>query len=161
MASYHLRRKDRQISETEELEGLLKRGKFAVIAMSKDDEPYIVSLSYGYDAERRRLYFHCAKTGRKLDWLRANPRVCATILEDRGYVETECEHAYRSLVFDGSMQVVEEIEEKKRAIGILLAHLEKDPAPILARNIVDDASYDKVAVLRLDIGELCGKSYGS
>ena len=49
MDRYHMRRQDRQINDETELSEIICRGKFAVLALCRNDEPYIVTLSYGYD----------------------------------------------------------------------------------------------------------------
>jgi nitroimidazol reductase NimA-like FMN-containing flavoprotein (pyridoxamine 5'-phosphate oxidase superfamily) len=157
MASYHLRRKDREIRDEAAMRDILKKGKYAVIAMARGNEPYLVTLSYGWDAEASSLWFHCAKEGQKLDFLKSNNRVCATVIEDLGYLEGQCEHSYRSLVLRGHLEAVTALADKKRGLCVLLSHLEADPAPILARNISDDASYDKVVMLRLRVEEMAGK----
>jgi len=159
MADYHLRRADRAITDEAELKGLLKTGIYATIAMAKGDEPYLVALNYGYDESGGCLYFHCAPVGQKLDFLAANSRVCATIIEDKGYLPGECEHLFSSLVLRGEMRLVEELAEKKHGLEILLHHLEKDPDPIRARNIENDESYKKVGILRMDIGQMTGKKF--
>lgn len=45
-----------------------------------------VNLSYGYDESSRALYFHGAKAGLKIDFLKTNSHVCLTIIDDRGYL---------------------------------------------------------------------------
>jgi nitroimidazol reductase NimA-like FMN-containing flavoprotein (pyridoxamine 5'-phosphate oxidase superfamily) len=158
MERYHLRRADREITGEEDLRQILVAGKYAIIAMARKDEPYIVTLSYGYDEPRACLYFHCALKGQKLDFLRDNKKVCATIIADGGYLPGSCEHLFSSLVIRGEMEAVAELGEKKHGLEVLLGHLEKDPDPIRARNIKDDTSYDKVSILRLRIGDITGKS---
>jgi hypothetical protein len=49
MAEYHLSKPERQIKDEKEILRLLKNGKYAVIAMCRNNEPYAVTLSYGYD----------------------------------------------------------------------------------------------------------------
>lgn len=157
MESYHPKRRDREITDQAEIEALLLKGKFATIAMASGDAPYLVTLSYGYDAAARSLYFHCATAGEKLEFLKRNGRVCATVIDDRGYLPGQCEHAYASLVLRGILTVVDDLEGKKHGLSTLLERLEADPAPILARNIKDDRSYDKVVILRLAIESVAGK----
>ena len=109
MKQYHLlNRPNREITSDEEITGILKKGKYAVISMCRDNEPYIVTLSFGYDAESNALYFHTAKAGLKLDFLNQNSLVCATVIEDGGYVPDVCEHVYKSVVFWGTMEVVQD-----------------------------------------------------
>lgn len=157
MIKYHMRKIEREISDAEELANILKTGKYAVISMCRNNEPYIVTLSYGYDEHRNSLYFHSAKAGLKIDFLKENPKVCATIIVDGGYLTGECEHKYASVVFWGNMYMVDDLEEKKNALVTLIDHLEEIPEPVKARLLKNDNVYEGVGILRLDIGEITGK----
>jgi nitroimidazol reductase NimA-like FMN-containing flavoprotein (pyridoxamine 5'-phosphate oxidase superfamily) len=112
MTKYHMRRLEKEISEKQELFKILKSAKFTIISMCKENEPYLVTLSYGYDKIKNSLYFHCANEGQKIDFIKSNPNVCGTVIEDNGY-EDGCGQAYRSVVFKGKMFIVEDIQEKK------------------------------------------------
>ena len=142
------------------LADILKLGKYVTIAMCRENEPYAVTLNYGFDQERKALYFHCAQKGLKLDFIRANPQVCATVIEDRGYKTGECDHAFRSVVFWGTMHLVEDLHEKRRAIDILLDHLEEQPDRVRQKSLKSDEVYREVGILRLDIDEMTGKQGG-
>ncbi|HYF84611.1 MAG TPA: pyridoxamine 5'-phosphate oxidase family protein [Clostridia bacterium] len=157
MMKYHMRKLEREITDKEELAGILKNGKYAVISMCRNNEPYIVTLSYGYDEGRNSLYFHSAKTGLKIDFVKENPKVCATVIVDGGYMAGECEHKYASAVFWGNMNLVEDLEEKKHALVTLIDHLEEVPEPVKARLLKNDGVYEGVGILRLDIDEITGK----
>lgn len=122
-----MRRSDREITDQANIDRILGTGKYTTIALIGDDGPYVVTLSYGFDAENRRLYFHVAHEGRKLDMIAADPRACATVLSEKGYNHGECEHPFESVVMHGTMRVVTEEDEKLRAINCLVDHLEQDP----------------------------------
>jgi uncharacterized protein len=154
---YHLLRKDREITHKEGISKILKTGKYAIIALANNNEPYITTMNYGYDETNNRLYFHCALKGRKLDFINNNPNVCATIILDGGYIKDECEHRYSSLILRGELSVLADLEEKKHGLDVLLNHLEENPAPIKSRNIKNDESYNKVNILRLQILNIIGK----
>jgi hypothetical protein len=138
---------------------LVRSGKYATVGLCRGDEPYVVTLSFGLDAAANRLYFHCANEGEKLDFIAANPRACATVIKDSGYLDGRCDHDYASVVIRGKMRIVRDLEEKKHGLLVMLDHLEKDPAPILARNIKNDASYDTVTILSLDVESMIGKKH--
>jgi uncharacterized protein len=157
MPHHSMRRKDKQIEDRAELEGILKRGKFATLALCRDGEPYAVTLNFGFDADRNALWFHCAQEGLKIDLLRANPRVCGTVIEDRGYKTGKCSHAFRTVVFRGPMRIVGDPEEKKQGFRVLVGHLEEDPEPILEKILRDEKALAEVCVLRLDLEEITGK----
>ncbi|MFC2167944.1 pyridoxamine 5'-phosphate oxidase family protein [Acidobacteriota bacterium] len=157
MTKYHMFKKEKEILDVEVLYDVLKKGKFTTISLSENNKPYIVTMNYGYDEGNKSLYFHCAQKGFKLDILSQNPSVCATVMEDHGYKMDECSHAYRSVVFWGTLSVVQELEEKKFGMEILFRHLETNPDPIRERNLKTDRDYSKVKILRLDIEEITGK----
>lgn len=158
MARYHMYKKEREIKDKDELLEILKQGKYAVISMCRNNEPYIVTLSYGYDKDENSLYFHTAAQGLKIDFLKHNPSVCATVINDKGYVMNECDHKYRSVVFWGEMCVVQDTEEKKYGMEILLNHLEDNPKEVKEKFLNDYETLKKIMLLRLDIKELTGKS---
>jgi nitroimidazol reductase NimA-like FMN-containing flavoprotein (pyridoxamine 5'-phosphate oxidase superfamily) len=152
-----MNRKDREIKDESEHIDILRNGKIVTISLCRKNEPYIVTLDYGYDEAKKCLYFHCAKKGLKINFLLDNSQVCATIIEDLGYVDGRCEHKFRSLVFWGTMMVVENLEEKKHGMIVLLNHLEENPEKLKKRLLSKDTAYQKFAVLRLDITEISGK----
>ncbi len=159
MPQYHLQnRPNRELKQESEIDSILKRGKFAVIAMCRDNEPYVVTLSYGYDVEEKSLYFHCALQGLKLDFLRSNKSVCATVIDDGGYVPGACEHEYKSVVLWGDMRIVSDLEEKKYGMRILLHHLEDEELVIKEKILKTENYYSKMEILRLDIKQIHGKA---
>jgi uncharacterized protein len=72
---YHVRRSDRAIADQEQMVAIIENCRYATIALSKGNEPYLVTLSYGYDKTENALYFHCGKEGQKIDFLKSNPKV--------------------------------------------------------------------------------------
>jgi uncharacterized protein len=159
MDRYHPKRKRNEIFYEQEIQTLLRWGNHVTIALCDNNEPYIVTLSYGYDSDRKALYFHCANKGDKLDFIRRNPQVCATLIKDNGYLDTRCDHDYETLVIRGKLGIIGDLEEKKHALRVLLDHLERNPQPIFDRNIKDDSSYNSVTMLRLDMESVIGKKY--
>jgi len=157
MPKYHMHKKEREVKNTNTLNEILKNGKYTIISMCRNSEPYIVTLNYGFDESKQTLYFHCAKKGLKIDFIKSNPRVCATVIEDRGYKMGECEHAYRTIVFWGNMSVIEDLNDKKHGMNVLLHHLEENPDPLKKRLLKDDDAYRKVGMLKLEIQEITGK----
>jgi nitroimidazol reductase NimA-like FMN-containing flavoprotein (pyridoxamine 5'-phosphate oxidase superfamily) len=158
MPRSHLQKKEREIQDPKTIEEILKRGRYAVIALCRENRPYVLTLSYGYDPSKRALYFHTAHKGLKMEYIKANPTVCATVIEDRGYVMGKCAHAYRSVVFQGTMRVVGSLEEKKYGMDVLLSHLEKKPEVVRKRSLANEQAYDRAAILRLDILKITGKA---
>lgn len=139
-----------------EIDAVLRRARYMTLGLCRGGEPYVVTLNHGYSAEENALYFHCANDGLKLDILRENPLVCATAVEDLGYREGECSHAYRSVVVWGRVHVVTDRAGKAHGLRVLLRHQEKDPHAVEGR-LLSEAAYARVTVLRLEITEITGK----
>ena len=59
-----------------------------------------------------------------MDFIKVNPNVCATIIEDGGYVSGECGHHYRSVVIWGEIEIIPDEHRKKEGMRVLLKHLE-------------------------------------
>lgn len=156
---YHLNnRPDREITAPEELTELLRTGKYVTIALCRDNEPYAVTLSYGYDAENQALYFHASQTGMKIDFLKSNPNVCASLIHDGGYLQDECKHPFKSLIIRGTLTMVEELDDKKHGMQVLLNHLEEKPSVVQRLLLESEGVYARLAILKLTIGELHGKA---
>ena len=110
------------------------------------------------DSLNNSLYFHCSPQGLKLNFIKQNPKVCATIIEDGGYVVNECGHNYKTVVFWGTLEIVSELDKKKYGMQILLNHLENDVNVIKEKIMKSDEYYSKMEVLKLDIIQIHGKA---
>lgn len=153
-----MQKKEREILDKRIYKEIMKNGKFSTISMCRNDEPYIVTLNYGFDAINNNLYFHSAQKGLKLEFLKENQKVCGTIIEDLGYVNDDCSHKYRSIVFWGDMTIVENLDEKKHAFDIMLNHLEDNPSKLKKRFLKSEQSYENTCLLKLDINLITGKA---
>ena len=156
MPSYHMRRRDKQVAEQDELVKPLMEAEYITLALCSDNQPYIATLSHGYDLEKNCIYFHCAREGKKLDILRMNPSVWGQALIDFGYQHGSCDHLYHTTQFSGTVSFVEDSDEKKHAIVTMIKHLDNDPAAII-ENQVKPSSIAKVYIGRIDITEMSGK----
>lgn len=155
-----MRKTEREITDPGEVKDIIKNGKYVILSMVKGSEPYVVTLSYGYDQERSALYFHTASEGLKLDIIGSNNKVCGTVIDDLGYVHGECSHGYRSVVLYGVVKEIDDLSEKKHGMMMMFKHLEKVPDEMRERFLSSDPSYSKFKVLRMDISRVTGKKSG-
>lgn len=156
MERYHLRRADKALEDPAELKGILRAQKFVTLALCREGEPYLVTMNHGYDEAKGCLYFHCAAEGKKLDILRANPRVWGQALEDLGYREGLCDHGYRTVQFEGTADFVTDLDEKRHALEVMIDQLEPDPGPVKARTL-EAARVKAVGVIRVRLTAMTGK----
>lgn len=158
--THPVRRHDREVTEPAEIEAILRDGRWVTIGLADGAEPYVVTLSYGYDADRRRLCFHAASKGRKLDIIARNPRACATVVRDLGYNEGACEQPFESVVMTGTMRVLTDVEESRVAMRTLATHLEGAAGAhaVWERNGLDsDSAFRLLRVLVFDIDSVSAK----
>jgi len=135
---------------------ILDEAKYVVIAMCKDNEPYLATLSHGYDRERNCIYFHCAKEGKKVDILNEQNKVWGQALMDKGYVQGSCDHLYATTQFMGRVTFVESNDEKKHALKVMINALEDDPEKLLDAQL-SEKSIEGVQIGRIDIEYMSGK----
>lgn len=124
-----MRRKDREITGRENIEPVLQACKTCRLAMTADGMPYVIPLNFGYtwDETGLTLYFHSGVKGKKIDALRADPRVCFEMDTEMGLTgegDLACRYsfAFASVVGYGSIQFAQNNEEKRRGFDIIMQH---------------------------------------
>jgi nitroimidazol reductase NimA-like FMN-containing flavoprotein (pyridoxamine 5'-phosphate oxidase superfamily) len=150
-----MRHPDKEMDHNEIVD-VIGKGRLMTVAMSKDDEPYLVTANYAFDEKEECFYFHCAKSGKKIDYLRGNPAVWGQVMEDGGYVQGECEHKYRSVHFKGTASILDEEAGVKNALVFLIEQQEDDPNPVKKRNI-ETGKFTGAIMVRIDVDGFTGK----
>jgi len=151
-----MRRKEKKIIDRNEMITILEQVKYITIAMCKNDEPYLVTLSHGYDRANHCIYFHCAKEGKKIGILKENNIVWGQALIDKGYVKGKCDHLYATVHFMGKVTFVESRQEKRNALEVMIRALEDDPKIVMETQLGGE-SIAKVQIGRIDIEYMSGK----
>jgi len=120
-----MRRNEKQIQNRIEIDEIIKKSQVCRLALTKNNIPYIVPVSFGYDG--KSLFIHTALNGKKIDFIEANNLVC---FEFDSQVKTE-EHetipckwtaAYRSIIGYGKMIEIENLDERIIAINHIMLH---------------------------------------
>lgn len=131
---HKMRRSDRLMDE-EKTKELLIRGEYGVLSMTDaDGAPYAVPLSYVYMNDS--IYFHCALSGRKLDCLSREPRVCFNVVDGvKAIYANDFTTLYNSAMVFGKAYIVTDEEEKGVALYALSEkylpeHIKKAPKDI-------------------------------
>ncbi len=159
IAMYHIRRKEQEIADVDEMKKVLASTQYVTIALCKDNEPYLVTLSHGYDAAQNCIFFHCATEGKKLDYIKANTRVWGQALTDERYTDAECRQHYTSVQFYGEVTFISKADDKIRALACMIQQQNQDPKPMMAKLEKLDPKTDlnNVLIGRIDIEYLSGK----
>jgi nitroimidazol reductase NimA-like FMN-containing flavoprotein (pyridoxamine 5'-phosphate oxidase superfamily) len=151
-----IRRKERAITEKEEMLSILEKTEYIIVAMCSDNEPYLVTLSHGYDRDKHCIYFHCAREGKKIDILNENNSVWGQALIDEGYVQGACDHLYATTQFKGRVTFIEDAEEKRHALSVMIKSIDSNPQEVMEKQLTED-SVNRVMIGRIDIDYMSGK----
>ena len=150
-------KRERQVTDKNQILRILDAAKVLHLGLAVDNEPYVVPMNYGYTEEDGKLvlYLHSALQGRKLDMIRENPRVFFELECDQAPFEGEkpCQYGlvYSSVMGRGIAGIVEDVEEKKKAMAILMkTQTQKEFS-------FDDKLVSIVAVIRIDVAEYTAK----
>ena len=150
-------KRELQITDKSRILEILDTARVLHLGLSVNDEPYVVPMNYGYTEEDGRLvlYLHSAVRGKKLDMLRQNPKVffelCCDLVPFEGKVPCQYGLAYSSFMGRGIATVVEDVEEKKQAMTLLMkTQTGKDFT-------FEDRLVSIVAVIRIDVTEYTAK----
>lgn len=155
-----MRRANREVKDLKTLEEILKASTVCRLAMQDGEGLYIVPMNYGYELVNGKLvlYLHSAKEGRKVS-IMSEPGNQVAFEMDCGHRlvegETACQYgySYRSITGRGTAFPVEELEEKKHGLSVLMrCQTGKDFS-------FTDAAADSVAVFRIEAEEFTGKQH--
>ena len=122
--------------------------------------PYVTPLNFLY--QDSRIYFHCAKEGKKLANIAKNNRVCFEVDELLGVkgvqdgVEVCSSSAYyRSVIAFGKARIIKSIEDRRRVMKKLAAkYLKLHTSPIFS-----ETKLREVTIVEIRIGQMTGKKH--
>ena len=144
-------KRELQITDENQIRAILDTAKVLRLGLAVNNEPYVVPMNYGYTMEEGKLvlYLHSAMRGKKLDMIRKNPKVFFELACDMIPFESElpCQSglSYSSVMGKGIARIVDDVEEKKQAMTILMkTQTGKDFT-------FEDRLVSIVAVIRIDV----------
>ena len=131
-----MRRFKQQISE-EECIRILKEQPRGVLSMLGDDGyPYGIPLDHWYSEDDNKLYFHCAKTGHKLDAVAAYDKVSYCVMDEGYRKEGEWALNINSVVIFGKARIVDDEEDElKHRIAVNLCRKFTDDEAFLQKEL--------------------------
>lgn len=152
-----LTRRERLIEDENIIRMILEKAKVLHLGLVDGDEPYVVPMNYGHVFENGKLtlWLHGAKTGRKLEVMRKNPKVFISmecdIVPFEGEVACKYGISYYSLMAKGTAEIVEDVEEKKQALSALMKTQTKKDFEF------NDRLTEVVSIIRIDVKEYTAK----
>jgi len=122
--------------------------------MSRDHQPYLVPLSFGYDGST--IYLHTAVSGKKIDFMEANPNVCFEFEHKVALVanaQTACKwsFSFESVIGEGTVSEVVDTHQKNAGLAQIMRHYSGHHWELNPKAVA------RTRVWKIDIRSLTGK----
>jgi hypothetical protein len=151
--------KKRDLTFKPELEEIIKKCESCNLAMvDEQGAPYVVPMNFGYVDDY--IYFHSARTGKKIDILKKNPKVCIAFSTDHELrwvnEEVACSWGmkYRSVLAYGEIEFIDDFDKKTEALKVIMKNYSDLDFSFNAPAVED------VMIYRVKLDKLDGRCYG-
>ena len=153
-----IRRKEKAIHNQDIINTILHKAKYVTLALSKNNQPYLVTLSHGFDSQENVIYFHCAADGKKMEYIKANNRTWGQALLDFKYIQGACDHKYATVQFSGDIEIIKDFQQKKKALQFMIHQLKKNQSQVMKKQLTEQA-IKNVTIGKITISNLSGKKH--
>lgn len=153
-----MRRKDREVADAGEMRAVIRECRCCRLAFADGKSAYIVPLNFGYDEGKNVFYFHGAGEGKKMELARKNGYAGFEMDTAHEMVtgEKACSFSflYRSVVGEGRITVIEDLEEKRAGLDCIMKQMSgRDGWEY------PEVMLKKTGVLRLDVEKMTAKEH--
>lgn len=155
-----MRRKEREITDYNTMLDIVHKCDCIRLGFVDGEDAYIVPLNYGYEDKDGKLVIYChgAKEGRKAEHIKRNGRASFEMDTKHELVARDiaCDYSYmyQSVIGKGSIGFVEDYEEKKHALEIIMSHYSDKKDWLFS-----EARINAVAVMKLSVTEWTAKEH--
>jgi len=117
-----IRYSKRTITDQDQIDAFLLQAKVGNLGLANELEPYILPLNFAW--WNGCIYFHGADSGRKIEMINANNRVCFSVCEEYGTVAdpvpANLDTMYMSVFISGTIERVQEPAEMRDAMQAMI-----------------------------------------
>ena len=148
-----MRRHAQEIHNPELIDQVIAHALVCRLGLCKDNLPYIVPVSFGYDGAC--IYFHTAPAGLKLEFFAANPQVCFEFEDEVKTISKpeacQWSASYSSVIGYGVIQEIVEPQRKTYALNQIMQHYSGREWNF------DQTQFEKTRVWSIAIDRMTGK----
>ena len=149
-----MRRTDKEISKRLEIDEIINKAEVCRLAFAKDNEPYLVPVSFGYDGSN--IFVHTAREGKKIGFLESNDRICFEFETDAKIVTHEsipCKWtaSFKSVIGFGRMIKITDETEAMHALNQIMLKYSGKEWDFTNRDLA------RVYLWKIEIDEISGK----
>ena len=148
-----MRRKRQQLSEEESITILQKSTAGTLALLGDNDYPYAVPISYVY--HERKLYFHSALAGHKVDAIRNCDKASFCVIDKDDVQPARYTTFFRSIIAFGRIHIIEDEQEKLETARLLGDRYNPNQEEALQKEL--EHGFARMLMIRLDIEHLTGK----
>ena len=148
-----MRRKRQQLSEEESIAVLQKATAGTLALLGDKDYPYAVPISYVY--HERKLFFHSALAGHKVDAIRKCDKASFCVIEQDDVQPERYTTFYRSVIAFGRIRIIEDEQEKLQIARMLGNRYNPNHEEGMQKEI--ESGLSRMLAIRFDIEHLTGK----
>jgi len=150
-------RNEERIMSDEDCRTLLESAEHGVLAtINAQGQPCTTALNHVF--HEGTLYFHSGPQGEKLDNIRANPQVSYFVVGVADVVYEQFTTAYSSVVVNGTMEFIEDPDEKLRALTALVNRFSNEIIPPKVKTDFIEDGVNCVLMLKLNAQQITGKA---
>jgi nitroimidazol reductase NimA-like FMN-containing flavoprotein (pyridoxamine 5'-phosphate oxidase superfamily) len=149
-----MRRKQQQLSEME-CKKILEDGTYGVLALSGDGGyPYSLPICYCY--QDGFIWFHCARSGQKLESIRRCEKASFCVVGAANVIPERFTICYSSVIAFGKLIIVDGAEERKNAADAIMQKYAPDSTPD-AREAEWLRTEKALCIFRMELAHMTGK----
>ena len=149
-----LSRKNKQITNAECIQILTDETRGVLSVNGDDGYPYAMPMNHYYNKSDGCIYFHCGKSGHRLDCLKKSDKVSFCVCENGSMIDGDWALTVRSVIVFGKIEIVD-CQEQIIDVCTKLSHkFTKDHEYI---NNEINAYAKSTLLLRLRVQHICGK----
>ena len=143
------------------MESLLKRSQYGHIStINEDGSPYTIGVNLLFNDNK--FYFHCGLSGKKLDNIRRDQRVCVNvdemILLKNQNINTACDTSveYESVIVYGKAEILNDIHKRNNILKLFAQKY----SPGTASAVMPEQSLNRTLVVEISMDEIYFKEHG-
>jgi nitroimidazol reductase NimA-like FMN-containing flavoprotein (pyridoxamine 5'-phosphate oxidase superfamily) len=148
-----------KIEEREKIDRIIRSCKSCYVAMSDQDQPYVLPMNFALDGDT--VILHSAQSGRMWETLKRNPRVCInwTSGEELAWQDVGVGCSYRvvssSVLAEGEAVIVEAYDQKVECMERLMAQYSDRTFRFSEPSILN------VGVIRVRVHHFSARKFGA
>lgn len=147
------------IENRSEINEIIRACKTCYLSMSQNNKPYVLPMNFALD--ENVVILHSDQSGRMWETLQQNPKVCInwTLGEELAWQDARVGCSYRvkskSALVEGTVEFVDEYDEKERCLHLLMAQYSNRQFKFNAPAVKN------VGIIKVHIEKISAKEFGA